>query len=174
MPVTIHIPGQADQGAIVSLYRAVAAVPGGLARTVDEITPRYVAGFLGRSLDGGVVLVAREGTAGDIHGEIHASPPGPRVFSHVLGDLTLAVHPDAQGRGIGRRLVEALLDVVVRERPHITRVELVARESNVRAIALYRRLGFIEEGRLLGRIRSVGGGYEADVLMAWRRPGSGS
>lgn len=172
MAVTIHRPGQADQEAIVALYRAVAAVPGGLARTVDEITSAYVAGFLGRSLDGGVILVAREGTAGDIQGEIHACPPGPRVFSHVLGDLTLAVHPDAQGRGIGRQLLAALLDVVARERPHVTRVELITRESNLRAIGLYRRLGFVEEGRLLGRIHSTGGGYEADVPMAWRRPGS--
>jgi putative acetyltransferase len=92
------------------------------------------------------------------------------VFSHVLGDLTLAVHPDAQGRGIGRQLLEALLDVVVRERPHITRVELITRESNLRAIGLYRQLGFLEEGRMPGRIHSVGGGYEADVPMAWRRP----
>ena len=55
--------------------------------------------------------------------------------------------------------------------PHrdIHRIELMARESNGRAISLYRSLGFRIEGRLEGRIRGTDGQFEADLPMAWRR-----
>ncbi|MEO7387233.1 MAG: hypothetical protein ABIX37_09885 [Gammaproteobacteria bacterium] len=46
---------------------------------------------------------------------------------------------------------------------------MIARESNRRAIELYRSLGFVEEGRLVERICRPDGGYEADVPMAWIR-----
>lgn len=158
-----------DPAGILALYRAVAAIPGGLARALEEVTPDYVAHFLARSLAAGVILVARDPATGTILGEIHAYVPEPRAFSHVLGDLTIAVHPDGQGRGTGRRLVEGFLSVVVLQRPRIRRVELIARESNRRAIDLYLKFGFVEEGRLVDRIQSTGGGYEADVAMAWNR-----
>jgi len=167
--VMVETPSQADLAGILGLYRAVAAIPGGLARTVEEITPDYVAHFLLRSLAAGVILVARCPDSGSILGAVHAYVPEPSVFSHVLGDLTIAIHPDAQGRGIGRQLVEGFLATVVSQRPEIRRIELIARESNRKAIDLYRKLGFVEEGCLVDRIQSVGGGFEADVAMAWIR-----
>jgi putative acetyltransferase len=102
-------------------------------------------------------------------GELHAYPPGPRTFAHVLGELTVAVHPDWQGRGVGRALFAALLSEVERNRPQVTRVELIARESNARAIGLYESLGFRREGRLEGRVRRPDGVVEADIPMAWVR-----
>jgi len=53
--------------------------------------------------------------------------------------------------------------------PHIIRVELIARESNQKAIRMYEAVGFKKEGRLEKRIRSVGSGFEADIPMAWIR-----
>lgn len=172
----VETPSAADLAGILDLYRAVAGIQGGLARTAEEITPAYVANFLTRALAAGVTLVARHSETGTILGEIHASVPEPRVFSHVLGDLTIAIRPDAQGQGIGRQLLADFLAIVVNQRPAIRRVELMVRESNRKAITLYRQLGFVDEGRLVDRIQSVGGGFEADVAMAWSRgrltPGS--
>ena len=169
IPLAIESAREKDLTCILTLYRAVAVIPGGLARTEEEITPDYVGHFLARSLATGVILVARDADTVAILGEIHAWVPEPRVFSHVLGDLTIAIHPDAQGRGIGRQLVEGFLATVVSQRPEIKRIELIARESNRKAIDLYRKLGFVEEGHLVDRIQSVGGGFEADVAMAWIR-----
>lgn len=90
----------------------------------------------------------------------------PSVFSHVLSDLTIAVDPEYQGRGLGNRLFQTLLDHITEERNDIIRVELIARESNTRALRLYRKLGFQAEGRLEMRIHSVGR-LEADIPMAW-------
>jgi len=55
---------------------------------------------LARSLAAGVILVARDSEEGTLLGEIHAYGPEPRAFSQVLSDLTIAVHPAAQGRAI--------------------------------------------------------------------------
>ena len=135
----------ADADAVVTLYRAVVAVPdSGLARRVDEISREYVAGFLARALIGGVALGAFAGVA--LVGEIHATRIGPRQFAHVLTDLTIAVHPDVQGRGFGSRLFAALFENAAQFVPRTTRIELVARSGNTAALRLYERLGFKAEG----------------------------
>lgn len=156
--------------ALLTLYHAVAALEGGLARTQAEITNEYVTYFLQKAQESGLILVARPNVDGPIIGEIHSYALGPRVFAHVLGELTIAVHPDYQGQGVGKALFTELLRRVKQERPDILRVELIARESNRKAIAFYQKLGFQIEGRLANRIRRVdGSGFEADLPMAWQR-----
>ena len=165
--LTIRLVNRDDARQILNLYHAVSAIEGGLARAKDEINEEYVTAFLTKAIAGGVSFVAVADEL--LVGEIHAYALGPRAFSHVLGELTVAVHPDYQGQGVGSALFRALLGEVEKNRPDILRVELIARESNARAIALYQRLGFVIEGRFEGRIQSVGGGHEADIPMAWRR-----
>jgi len=156
-----------DASAIRDLYRAVAANEGGLARTADEISLEYVENFVSKAVASGIIVVARKG--GKIIGEIHAYALEPKVFAHVLSELTIAVHPDFQGFGVGKALFTELMRQVSETRPDILRVELIARESNAKAIEFYKKLGFRVEGRMTNRIRSVGGGFEADIPMAWRR-----
>ena len=159
---------EADIGSIAALYRAVGSAGGGLARTPGEVTPEYVTDFVTSAQNGGIQLVAEAGD-GSIAGEIHAYPPDPAALAHVLGELTIAVHPDWQGRGVGRALFSALLERVEGDFPHIVRVELKARETNSRAIGLYETLGFQKEGRMLNRIRLEDGSLDADIPMAWHR-----
>jgi ribosomal protein S18 acetylase RimI-like enzyme len=154
-----------DAEGILALYRAIP--PGGLARSPGEIDLEYVTSFLGRSLEDGLSLVI---DSGGVIGEVHASRPAPRAFAHVLSDLTICVHPDHAGRGNGRNLFRAFMRTVEEEMPSILRVELIARESNRRAIDLYLSEGFVVEGRLRGRIDGLGG-LEDDIPMAWTRPG---
>jgi ribosomal protein S18 acetylase RimI-like enzyme len=156
-----------DASAIRDLYATVAATPGGLARLPDEVTREYVSDFVAQSLERGILFVAELPGVSGLAGELHAYRSELHVFKHVLGDLTVAVHPAAQGQGIGRQLFVRLLDEVARDHADITRVELVTQESNVRALKLYESLGFQREGRLEGRIRSPNGGFEADIPMAW-------
>lgn len=155
---------------IEQLYKKVAAVEGGLARTESEITREYVEHFVSKSIVNGIEFVATDRETNSIVGDIHCFGSGIKTFAHVLGDLTIAVHPDFQGQGIGKMLFGELLDDVTDNRPHILRVELIARESNTRALRFYESLGFEPEGRLVKRIRSVNGGFEDDITMAWHRP----
>jgi putative acetyltransferase len=143
-------------------------VPDGIARAPEEVTDDYVDGFMHKAAAHGVELVWEE--EGRIVGEIHASCPGIKALAHLLTDLTIAVAPDAQGRGVGRGLFQALLDEVLHRMPHIHRVELFARVSNERARKLYRTLGFVEEGRLRARVNNSRGVAEDDTLMGWIRP----
>jgi len=64
---------------------------------------------------------------------------------HVRG-LGLSVGTAWQGRGIGRQLLARLLDWADNW-AGVLRVELHVHVDNDRAIALYRSMGFVEEGR---------------------------
>jgi len=172
MKNTLRAATENDCEEIRSLYRRVASKEDGLARKADEITPEYVMHFVAHSADSGIILVAVDDSSHTIVGEIHCYSRKIDVFQHVLGELTIAVDPDYQAKGIGILLFERLLEIVLREKPAILRVELIARESNRRAIRFYESLGFKVEGRFEKRIKSAGGSYEADIPMAWLRPAS--
>lgn len=160
-----------DLHKIIVLYRTVAARSGGIARTVEEVDETYVSGFIERCLKTGIILTIEDLYNPEILiAEVHTCNPGIKVFSHLYSDLTLAVHPDYQGKGIGSLLFGTLLDEIEFKRPEIQRVELIAKESNQRAINFYKKFGFIPEGRLEKRILGTEGKLEADIPMAWIRP----
>lgn len=150
-------------GAVLALYRAAAAGSGGLARRPGEMDLAYVEGFLAKARAGGVSLGAWRGEV--LCGEIHASRIGPEQFAHVLSDLTVAVDPAWQGKGVGRALFRALFVAAARLNPQVTRIELMAREGNEGAIRLYQALGFVIDGRFEGRVRTPDGRLEADIAM---------
>lgn len=156
-----------DISEIIKLYREVAVIEGGLARTADEISSKYVENFVSKSIKSGIIIVARKDEK--IIGEIHSYTLEPKVFAHLLGELTIAVHPDFQGFGVGKAIFTEFMRQVEENRPDILRVELIARESNQKAIEFYQKLGFEIEGRMKRRIRSVDGNFEADIPMAWHR-----
>ncbi|WP_276372961.1 N-acetyltransferase [Chryseolinea sp. H1M3-3] len=160
-----------DAPALIKLYKAVARTEGGIARLEHEITPEYVDGFLERSLATGLIVVGEHPeNANELIAEIHAYKPGPQTFDHVLSDLTLVVHPQFQGKKMGRTILTIFLEEIARNHPDVGRVELIARESNEKAIALYQSLGFLIEGRLEMRIRTTDRHYEADIPMGWQNP----
>lgn len=156
---------------IKHLYREVARQKSGIARMDDEVTDDYVKNFITQSLDTGLILVAEHPDDADqLIAEVHAYKTGVKVFDHVLGDLTLVVHPSFQGKKIGRTIFTIFLEEIGQNRNDIGRVELIARESNMAAIALYQSLGFSIEGRLEMRIKTPSGSYEADIPMGWQNP----
>lgn len=171
-PIIARKATMADQPQIENLYRIVASTVGGLARLESEITTEYIGHFMQRSAESGLEFVLIDPTANfQIVAEVHCYQLVPSAFSHMLGELTIAVHPAYQGRGLGKLLFTTLLGHIEAGRPDILRVELITRESNERGIQLYTGVGFKIEGRLENRIRSASGGLEADIPMAWMNPG---
>jgi ribosomal protein S18 acetylase RimI-like enzyme len=160
-----------DLDRILKLYQVVARTEGGIARREDEITQEYIANVLEKSLSNGLIIVGENpDDENELIAEIHAYKAGIQVFDHVLGDLTLVVRPDFQRKKLGRTILTIFLDEVAKNRPDVGKVELIARESNGRAIALYQSLGFQIEGRLEMRIRTPDHHYEADIPMGWQNP----
>jgi L-phenylalanine/L-methionine N-acetyltransferase len=72
--------------------------------------------------------------------------PGRRAHSAMFG---IMVHDDYRGRGVGSALVAAALDCADRSLG-LRRIELTVFADNAPAIALYRKSGFVEEGRSRG------------------------
>ncbi len=78
------------------------------------------------------------------------SSPRTRI-GHILN---LAVHPDHQGRGLGRRLLEAALDHLRAAGMAYVRIETL--EQNERCMALYPTFGFQEVARQIHYILPLG------------------
>lgn len=85
-----------------------------------------------------------------------------------VGTVSINVHDAWQGRGIGRRLLESLLELAD-DYLGLTRVQLEVWADNQRAIRLYETLGFEPEGRKRNAVRRRGE-YVDVLLMGRLRP----
>jgi putative acetyltransferase len=97
---------------------------------------------------------------------LHPVNDSPRR-AHAMG-LGITVAGPAQGQGVGKALMRALLQVAD-QWANVLRIELTVFADNQRAIALYRSMGFEEEGRLRG-YAFRDGRYEDTLAMARWRP----
>ncbi len=159
---------ESDKEKILDLYREVSKKIGGIARTEEEITLSYVEDFMTKSAHDGIELViVNPFNKNKLLAEIHCYKLTPKVFHHTLSELTIVVDPSFQKMGIGEQIFTSLLYIVSTEMSDILRIELIARESNTRAIRFYKKLGFKIEGKFEKRIRDNSGMLEADIPMAW-------
>jgi ribosomal-protein-alanine N-acetyltransferase len=77
--------------------------------------------------------------------------------------LTVAVARAARGRGLGRLLMDGVLRTLHAQRAEALFLEVD--ETNVPALALYRRLGFREVGRREGYYQGHGGAKTGALVM---------
>ena len=165
---TTRFADKTDEIKIFNLYKQVAKNFGGIAREEDEITRKYISNNLQKSLKTGVcLLIDNPKNKEEILAEIHCYKLEPRVFNHLLSNLTIVVHQKLHNQGLGKLLFTTLLKHIEENRNDILRVELIARESNEKAIELYKNLGFAIEGRFVKRIDNKTKQFEADIPMVW-------
>lgn len=153
-----------DDAAVLALAeRVVAKTAGLLASRPEEIHEDELGRKIVAANERGVgaFLVAEEG--GDVIGHGVLQPYKLAVTAHVV-ELTLVVHEGHRGRGVGRMLMEALV-AWARASAHVETIELRVRASNARAIGLYEKLGFVEEGRFKNRIKLGPETYLDDLAM---------
>jgi putative acetyltransferase len=158
-----------DAPLLAAAERTIASVPGKLASRPDEIHDDAVRKMI-LDLDDrrrGIYLVAER--AGTVAGHAFLESLSLAATAHVVR-LTIAVHEGHERRGVGRALMNELLRWA-RSNPRVEKVELQVRSSNLPAIALYRSLGFVEEGRKTRRLKIGPNEYLDDVYMAlWVGP----
>ena len=91
--------------------------------------------------------------------------PGARKRNAHQGTFGMSIHPDYQERGIGRLMLDALIEWG-RANPRIETIRLQVHSQNVRGLALYRRCGFLEEGREVRAVRLAPNRYDDVLTMA--------
>jgi len=161
--VTVRIAREADAPVLHAAESETARVPGLLAARPGEIPVEAFAAKIRDLAARGRYVVAEEDERIVGHALLDPMPLAARA--HVFS-LTVVAHPGFVGRGIGQALVEDLLRWASTD-PRVGKVELLVRAGNERALRLYRRLGFAEEGRFVRRGRLPDGTFEDDLAMAW-------
>ncbi len=72
--------------------------------------------------------------------------------------------PKVRSRGLGTLLLNRLI-AWAKEVPQLEKINLRVISNNPRAMGLYRKLGFLEEGRRIREIKYSDGSYADEILM---------
>jgi RimJ/RimL family protein N-acetyltransferase len=150
---TVRPASVGDARAMAQLFGAVAEERTGIATEppVDlaERTARFAA-----SVASSIVAVDDDRVIGMIHTE---------VSRHGFGELGMLVDREWRGRGVGSALLQATIDWARDQGLHKLCLEVFAR--NTAAVALYRKCGFVEEGRRVEHYRRASGERWDSIVM---------
>lgn len=111
---------------------------------------------------GRVMLVAEVG--GELVGQLTFRAGKYRRIAHT-GEMGMSVAAGWRGCGVGRAMLTCLIEWAS-VHPTVEKINLRVFANNERAIALYRSMGFVEEGRRKGEIRIHSGLCVDDLTMA--------
>jgi len=165
--VRIRLARPGDARSFLDAYRSVAAEKRFIQTEVVPHSHRYYRKRFRRPWERNVAhLLALE--EGRVIGSISIRRDDHPATDHVatFGMFVVSSH---RGRGIGSALVSEAFRWA--RLFGIERIELTVYPHNDAAIALYRRFGFVQEGRLV-RHAKKSYGYEDEILMAlWLGPG---
>ena len=152
-----------DAANLVTAEQETARTPGLLVSRPIELTRvAFEQNIVELGPSGRYVVAEKDGK---IVGHAFLEPMGLQAIAHVFR-LTIVVHPGYLGEGIGTALMRDLMEWATHT-PRVGKIELLVRATNERAIHLYSKLGFVEEGRFRNRVRLPGGSFVDDIGMAW-------
>jgi RimJ/RimL family protein N-acetyltransferase len=141
--VTIRPAEESDRRPLALLFAAVAEERDGIAAEPPIDLDRAAARW---ELDRTLVALA----AGEIVGVL-------RIIESPFGfaEIAMLVAAERRGRGVGTALLAAAIEWAKEHRLH--KLSLSVFPHNEAAIALYRKFGFVEEGRRVKQIRRTNG-----------------
>jgi RimJ/RimL family protein N-acetyltransferase len=162
--IKIRSAARSDAHLLWDAEQRTAMTPGLLAARPGEIPVEAFEAKIDSLATRGRYMVAE--LDGEPVGHAFLEPLGAlAAIAHVF-QLTMVVHPGHLGRGIGTALLGDLLDWAQRD-ARVRKIELRVRSTNQRAIGLYEKFGFREEGRFRSRIALPDGTFLDDLAMAW-------
>jgi len=142
-PLEIRPARDDDRLPLAVIFAAVAEERDGIATEPPVDVEERAASW---TLDGTLVAVAD----GEIVGSVHVDRS-----RHGFGEIAMAVAREWRGRGVGSALLAAAIEWG-RERG-LHKLSLSVFAHNAAAIALYRKFGFVEEGRRVKHYRRATG-----------------
>jgi ribosomal protein S18 acetylase RimI-like enzyme len=143
VPVEIRPARDDDRLPLAVVFAAVAEERDKIATEPPVDVEARAAGW---SLDGLLVAVAGDEVVGSIHLE---------RSGHGYAEIGMAVAREWRGRGIGSTLLAAAIEWAREHDVH--KLSLGVWAHNDAAIALYRKYGFVEEGRRVKQYRRASG-----------------
>lgn len=149
-----HILGEAE--------REIAEEPGFFCSQPSELKDENIAKAIltcSKSSTGVFLVAVYED---QLVGHAFLNPHAVQSLSHVA-DLNMAVHRGWQSKGIGKMLLESIIQWA-KNFSSLEKIGLVVRATNTPALSLYRKMGFQEEGRLKNRVK-VDNHYIDDIVM---------
>lgn len=165
MNATIRKAELRDAASIARAEQEIAREPGFFCSQPSELSEQNVKNTIESSH--GVYFVAECNGCIAAHAFLEILPL--QSLKHIA-QLNIAVHKGFQTRGIGTQMMERIIEWA-KESESIEKIELNVRASNAQAIALYKKMGFLEEGCLKRRVKTEIG-YIDDILMALHVKGS--
>jgi putative acetyltransferase len=159
--VTIRPARPRDAGSFLDLWRAVVAEGRSVrSERVRQRPSHYRRQFRRSWTDTGAEIVAVSGDR--VVGHLSIRREDSPTTAHVA-TLGIAVAADLRRQGIGSALLAECLRWARGAGVH--KVMLSVFPHNEQAIGLYRKFGFVQEGRLVAYSRRAGG-YQDELLMS--------
>jgi len=146
------------QREIVAENKYMISLPEEFDKTLDQ-QRNLIKGVLENQRE--TIIVAEVNKA--VVGWLEFQSPGPKRMSHT-GSLAMMIQAEYRGAGIGKMLLEKLLKWA-KMNVLIEKVSLGVFSTNKRAISLYKKMGFKEEGRKTKEIKLDDNEYVDDILM---------
>ena len=141
-----------DARAIAELFAAVAEERDGIATEPPVDVDARAAAFAA-SIAGALVAVADRAIVGTLHVEARRG----------VGEIGMLVKREWRGRGVGSALLNAAIQRSRRDGLHKLSLEVFP--HNAAGLALYRKCGFVEEGRRVKHYRRANGELWDSVVM---------
>ncbi|MBI5864148.1 MAG: GNAT family N-acetyltransferase [Planctomycetes bacterium] len=156
---------------MLTFLRDTAATTDQIATQPDEFPPTVEAerDFLVKisTNPGSVILLAAHG--GTVIGSLGIFSGERRRLAHA-GTIGLSVDAAWRNQGVGGAMIRAILEWAAAH-PILEKVCLSVFSSNEIGLALYRKLGFVEEGRRIGQAKLASERYVDEIHMGvWVKP----
>ena len=116
-----------------------------------------------KHLDGNSKLLVVAEIDGQIVGSADLHNGERKRIQHV-GTVGITVLKEFRSLGVGKALMDALIEWAT-EHPIIEKIALGVFANNIGAVNLYKKLGFVEEGRKVKEIKIAPDDYIDSILM---------
>lgn len=167
LEVCIRTPVADDTANLLEYLKAIFADDRFFMTTAEEAearqTPEKEQEFLQSNYDNDSNLIMVTEADGKFVSMSHVSCGSKNRVRHVAS-LGISILPEYRGNGLGTLIMQTMIEWATRH-PVIEKLALGVWDFNERAIALYKNLGFTEEGRKIQEVKFGPSDYADEILM---------
>jgi len=164
--VCLRLAVEEDAASLIRAIDSVAREQLYFIRSRFEVEEQKERSFIGRARqEGDLILVALDGDV--VVGWVTLFRAQAEFQRHTA-ELGMGIVQQVREVGLGTELMDRALKWAAEN--NIEKVNLGVRASNERAMALYTKFGFVQEGYRLRHIKDRQGRYDDDIEMAYFVP----